>query len=49
MVDEIFNEAKSRMIKAIEHCMHEMSQIIGIIQADCTIVYHLQILNLCAE
>ena len=27
MVDEIFNEAKSRMIKAIEHCMHEMSQI----------------------
>ena len=27
MIDEIFNEAKSRMIKAIEHCMHEMSQI----------------------
>ena len=27
MVDEIFNDAKSRMIKAIEHCMHEMSQV----------------------
>ena len=27
MVNEIFNDAKSRMTKAIEHCMHEMSQI----------------------
>jgi len=27
MVNEIFNDAKSRMIKAIEHCMHEVSQI----------------------
>jgi len=27
MVNEIFNDAKSRMIKAIEHCMHEMSQV----------------------
>ena len=27
MVNEIFNDAKSRMIKAIEHCMYEISQI----------------------
>ena len=27
MVNEIFNDAKSRMVKAIEHCMHEMSQV----------------------
>ena len=27
MVDEIFSDAKSRMEKAIEHCMQEVSQI----------------------
>ena len=27
MVDEIFNDAKTRMNKAIEHCMQEVSQI----------------------
>ena len=27
MVNEIFNDAKLRMVKAIEHCMHEMSQV----------------------
>ena len=27
MVNEIFNDAKSRMVKAIEHFMHEISQI----------------------
>ena len=27
MVNEIFNDAKLRMTKAIEHCMHEMSQV----------------------
>tara|TARA_Y100000590_G_C15132849_1_gene793158 strand:+ start:70 stop:621 length:552 start_codon:yes stop_codon:yes gene_type:complete len=27
MVEQIFNDAKSRMIKAIEHCMHEVSKI----------------------
>ena len=27
MVDQIFNETKFKMIKAIEYCMHELSQI----------------------
>ena len=27
MVDEIFNNTEAKMIKALEHCMHELSQI----------------------
>ena len=27
MVDEIFNNGKQRMIKALEHCSYEVSQI----------------------
>ena len=27
MVDQIFNDAKNKMIKAVEYCMNELSQI----------------------